>query len=279
MTDILTPQRRGFPLPFVLGILLMALACSLLIVHIQNFSLKKNQALTIGSQISQLRSKVLLMRATLESEKAYGADILTSQEEQASAYILPAQPDTARTVHVVQELVTALDADHHQFALDRLTFASAPQKLDGHTELGATAVLHGNLADVSHFLSVIEQSGKLTVSDVLGPTLRTQLLSKIESGSPDSLTAAAQFLLIDILRYSTNADDEEKKLFRDMSLALASDIHASLIQAGLGDIRTTLAPIASQLKSNQAWPLPLMRTVSVSEKDGEWTIGLAVITR
>lgn len=275
MTNLLS-QRR-LPLLFLLGCVLCALACALLLLQVKMFAIEKDRAMAVGTRLPEVTSRVNLLSAMLESEKAYGADVLSSKEEQAAVYILPSQPDTARTVRVLQEIVRGFTTPD-QLGIDKLTFGQ-PTVQNGRKELAGTLVMHGDFSWVTRVIALMEMSGRLSVSDVLPSAVTNDFLGRMEAANPASLGVASKFLYMDLLAYSEHADDAETQVFADVPIDTAADARTLLLQSGLADVRRALSPVAAHLREQAVWPLPLMRVKSVTGKGNVWTVEFVLMSR
>lgn len=271
--------HRRFPYTFILGVLLIILSCFLLFAHIRSLAIKKNTALSVGLALPALRTQVTLLKATVEAEKVTGTDMLAALEQQSAVTIFPQDQSTARFARTVPVLISAIDAGRQQLVFDQLQFAPTPVTFDSHVERTATVSLRGSLRDVSQFLSLLELQGTLTIADVLGPKVSADFLRQVEKNSPASLAAASSFLLMDILRYSLDPQAAEKTVLQDMDTTTAADVHTLLLSGGLSTVRSMLSPVASKIKTERVWPLPLASIDSVSEKNGAWVITFRLLTR
>lgn len=258
------------------GCLLTAAAIAILQNHVATFSVKRDEAIAIGTELPMLRSKVALLEASVEAQRIYAGEGNASREEQAQAYILPDQFDTAKAVRAFQEIVLALKTG---ITLESVTFAQNPVDRGTLKALPVTLVLRGDPLQAARFLRVLDFSGRFTVRDALAPGAVTQLLNTIEEVSPLSLRYAEEFLYADLIAYASDADKAEDRLLKDVNPSAAMDIRASLLKAGLGDARSILSDIALPLKDKRIWPLPLTSIASVEQVGERWTVGLELLRR
>jgi Tfp pilus assembly protein PilN len=261
---------------FAIGVILVAVALVLLTQFAASFSEKQTMAMTIGSELPALRSKVAMLDASVEAQRIYGGDADASREEQAQVYILPDEFDTAKAVRSLQEVALALEDG---IKLDGVTFAKDPIDSGTLQALPATVTIHGTAKQVARFLRVLDLSGKFTVRDALTAETVTKLLTQFEEVSPLSLKQAEQFLYVDLIVYASNPDEAESRMLKDINPSAAIDIRSFLLKSGLSDIRSILSDIALPLKDKRIWPLPLIKVLTVEQTGDKWVVGVELLKR
>ncbi len=265
---------------FTLGVAGVLTGCSLLLKHIDAFGPKRDMAVLIGSALPDLRSRVALLGANVEAEQLFGMEKHAAREEQASAYILPEQPEGSRAVSVLQETAAALTADGSPISIGGISFARESVTVDDHRELAATVKVSASPGDVARLLTALEFSGDLSVRDALPPDRARAFLELVEKESPLSLPSAEEFLFSDLVTYAAEPDKAEQRLTRDMQPSAAADVRTLLLSSGLADVRASLSAVAPRLKAQRLWPMPLMRVDAIErDGDGEWTLVVTVFGR
>jgi len=271
-------RRHAAILAFVLGILFVVVASGILASHAKLFSIKRDSAVMIGTQLPELKSAVALLQASTEAEEIFAARARAAREEQASAYILPKGSPTSRTISLLQELVLGLRTDTH-FALKRVTFQPVTE------DLGSVKLFHGKaefsarFQDIARLLTILGYSGDMMVRDVISVQDQQLFLRDIEKAAPLSLRASEDFLYLDLIDYASAPDMAEQRISSDVSVDVAVALRAFLLQAGLASVRSTLTPVAVKLQDSSLWPLPLLRIDGFSRRGDAWTVVFTVFSR
>jgi hypothetical protein len=265
---------------FVAGVAGILVGCGLLLKHIDAFGPKRDLAVLIGSALPELRSRVALLEANVEAERLFGIEKQAAREEQAAAYILPDEPDGARTVSVLQETAAALSAAGAQIDIKSIAFDREAVTADGVRQLHGKITLNGRSEHVSRLLTGLGFSGDLSVRDALPPEKSREFLAAVEKDSPLSLPGAEEFLFSDLVAYAADPDAAEQRVTRDMQPEVAANVRTILLAAGLADVRASLSAVAPRLKQQRLWPMPLLRVDSLTQENGgEWIVGITVFGR
>src|SRR5262249_18838713 len=106
-----------------------------------------------------------------------------------------------------------------------------------------------------------------------------QFLRLIQTVAPLTLSRTSEFLYTDLLRYVTTADEADGRLLRDLPEETVAQIRTALIEAGLGDARLALTPLAQQLSVAHLWPLPMVKVAAVEFDGKEWKMELRQVAR
>lgn len=252
----------------------------LLLGHLDAFGPKRDVAVLVGSSLPQLRSRVALLSANVEAEKLFGIEKHASREEQAAAYILPPRPEGSRAAAALQEAASALSANGATVTVQSLSFASAATEVDGHGELSGTLRLAGASENVLRLLTIVEFGGAISVRDALSPKAVRTFLETVEREAPLALPAAEEFLFSDLLTYAADPAAAEQRLLRDVPPESAAPIRTMLLSSGLSNVRSALSPVATRLKQQRLWPMPLIRLDGLEhEGDGAWVVQLTIFGR
>ncbi len=274
---ILDRQTRGI-IFFACGILLSIGACGILASHARLFSQKRDTAVMIGVQLPELKSIVSLLSASVEAERIFASQALTAREEQAAVYILTDSSPVPRTVKTLQEISTALGKDGH-FSLEKLTFDPKPKDEGSFKTVMAHAVFRGSFQNMARILAVLGFGGDMMVRDTLSPVTQDTFLRQIEATAPLSLRHAEDFLYLDLMQYASDPDAREQRMLQDVPTSAVSDIRATLLQAGLGSVRSAFSGIAAGLFEKGLWPIPLMNVRSVERTGDLWAVEFVVFSR
>ena len=112
---------KSFPYRRILGVTLFAagiicggIACGLLVIHTQTFSLKRDSAVMIGTTLPELKSSVALLDANMQAEQLFAENALASREEQASVFVLPDGPAASRAIWTRRRRSGAPDRLRHR---------------------------------------------------------------------------------------------------------------------------------------------------------------------
>lgn len=232
--------------------LLVSGSVALLFAHVERSRALQTQYLTLAQEMPEVMARIRLKEAYLDTERILGAEVRARLEEQASALVLPRSVDSARVVRSLSDIAGAVAPD--------ITVVSVTAQA---SDAGKTASLRvrGPLPSVASMLAVLRYGGYLTVGDVLGE--RTgELQTVVEEQAPLALPAAEQLLRTELAVYASQPDAVEEQFLGDLPGALAPDVRAFLLDAGLGDVRTTLTPHADALRSRRLWPLPFTSLAS-----------------
>jgi len=252
----------------------------LLLGHLDAFGPKRDVAVLVGSALPELRSRVALLSANVEAEKLFGIERHASREEQAAAYVLPERPEGSRAAAALQEAASALSANGSAVSVVSLAFAASATEVDGHGELAGTLKVKGSAENVLRLLTIMQFAGDISVRDALPPKAVREFLETVESESPLSLPAAEEFLFGDLVTYAADPTAAEQRLLRDMQPEAATSVRTLLLTSGLSDVRGALSSVASRLKQQRLWPMPLMRIDGLDhDADESWTVQLSVFGR
>ena len=260
---------------FFLFFALAVAAALVLSRHVTTFAEQKQRALMIGQELPHLRSQVALLKATVATEKAFGMDAAASLEEQAASYVLPLTPDAPRLIALLSAIVGSFS--------DALTLESVivgqPVVVDARETKPVTLTLRGPLLDAMNVVSLLDLSGRLTVSDLLTSEDRKRLLEDIDARSPASLPAVSAFLSADILSVASQPDAALDRVTRDMPSAVAADTRATLLASGLTPVFDVLSPVISSLRKADSWPFPFLITDSIEYADNRTVVRLTMMGR
>ena len=271
-------RRLPAILAFILGILFVVVACGILASHARLFSVKRDTAVMIGTQLPELKSSVALLQASVEAEGLFAERALAAREEQASAYVFPKDSPVARTVSLLQETVLGLKGSG-SLALVKISFG---RKAEDHGSVKTTqgiAVFRGSFQDIANVLTVLGYSGDMMVRDVLPVQDQQAFLREAERSAPLSLKTCEDFLYLDLVEYASAPDKAEGRLVADAPNDAMLQIRSALLQAGLASVRSALGPVASRLKTRELWPMPLLRVDSVARDADTWTVTLTAFSR
>lgn len=271
-------RQSRFPLLFTAGALIAFAAAIILVSHIHSFALKRDEAMKLGLTLPGLQGQVSLAKVTLQAEKAYLQQAHAAAEEQAQAFVLPKKADTNRLERALITAAASLKDAGLNVKFGSLSVLGSKDN-DIASETQVNVVLSGDRASVVPILSLLDLSGYATVSDIVGDETVSQVLTDVNAMSPESLSDALQFLSTDLLTYASQAGALESRLTQHMSTDDALALRTLLLTRGLAHVRATLAPMASDLKTQRAWPLPLVQIETVSQDDHQWLIGLNLYSR
>ncbi len=270
-------QTRGL-IYCAVGLLLSVGACGMLATHVSLFSQKRDTAVMIGIQLPELTSAVSLLSVSVDVERIFATQALAAREEQAAVYILTDGSPVQRTVKTVQEISRSL-GESGDFALEKLTFDPNPKDQVSYKTLSARAVFRGSFQNMARMLAVLGFGGDMMVRDTLSPEVQDTFLRQIEANAPLSLRHAEDFLYLDLMQYAAEPDKHEQRMLQDVPSSAVSDIRATLLQAGLGNVRVAFSGIASGLFEKGLWPIPLMNVRSLERTGDLWTVELIVFSR
>lgn len=263
---------------FVMGILLSIAGCGILAAHARLFAQKRDTAVMIGMQLPELKTAVALLRANVEAETIFASQALAAHEEQASVYVLTDGSPVARTVRTLQEISRTLST-HDDFALETLTFDPTDHDQGSFRTLTAHAVFRGSFQNIAKLLAILGFGGDMVVRDTLSPEDLEIFLREIESLSPVSLSRAEDFLYQGLMQYASDPDKSEQRMLENIPTIAVSDIRAMLLSAGLGNVRSAFAGVASGLYEKDLWPLPLMKVRTVERTGDRWMVEFAIFGR
>ena len=271
----------------VLGILLFAagivsgvIACGLLVMHTQTFSLKRDTAVMIGSTLPELKSSVALLDANIQAETLFSQNALASREEQASVFVLPDGPAASRAVSSLQEIALAITKDAGgAVTVSTVTFDAAPVIHGSYKTLGAHLAMKGDAMSVARFLAILGYSGDMMVRDLFTDRTAEQFLRQVEDAAPLSLKPAEDFLYLDLLQYAAAPDQAEQNMLKDMPTGAQADIRSFVLQAGLAGVRSAFDRIAQHLKDKAVWPLPLVSVDHLQRSGDVWDADLLFYRR
>ncbi len=257
----------------IAGLLLTIASCGLLASHASLFSQKRDTAVMIGTQLAELKTSVALLAVTVDAEQMFAEQSLAAREEQAAVYVLTEGSPAPRTVKVLQALTQALG-----ITLSRLTFDAADDH-ESYKTSKAHMTVRGSFQQVSRLLAITNFGGDMVVRDVLPVAAQDAFLRQVEAVAPLSLKSAEDFLYGDLMQYAAEPDKHEQQMLDNVPTAVLSDIRATLLSAGLADVRTAFSGIAEQLFADALWPMPLLSVDSLSRNGDVWTIDFIVFSR
>lgn len=272
-------KRLNEPTMLIVGLTLIVGSSLLLSTHASAFGTARTSAMTLGSALPSLRSQVALLESSVQARQIFGAEADAAREEQASIFILPKDPDTARMVSVLHAIAQALREDGADITIDAITFDKQVMTSGDHRALPTTVSMHGNLASVSRLTSILKLAGVLSVSDALAPGAGKEFTQMVESMHTLSLPAAERFLALNLADYAAEPDGAESRLTQDLSIDDAVSLRTFLLKSGLSDVRLTLGEVATTLRDKCLWPMPLVHIDSLEGNGSVWTLKMGLLAR
>lgn len=265
---------------FGLGIVLAVITCGILAMHARTFSLKRDTAVIIGTTLPALRSSVTLLRANREAEEFFARHALSSREEQASVYVLPEGPSSARAIRALHEIaLTISKSAADPLAISTVSFDPAHTDHGSYKTVDAHLKLRGSFASVARFLLILSYSGDMMVRDVLGDEKSEQFLQQVEVDSPMALKRSEDFLSLDLMEYAADPDQAESLMLQDIPAELRADLRSFVLRSGVAQVRGAFEHIANDLRGKNIWPLPLVSVGHLEQKGDEWMLELMFYRR
>ncbi len=265
-------QKIAYPC----GVVLIVGAIALCVVESFRISEMRDTAISMAKELPELRSSNSILKGNIDSERLYGQVGKAALEEQAAAYVLPVTLDQERIRRLFQRIVDAV-SETNPITIDRFTFGGSTQS-GALVFIPSEMVLSGSEQGVSDFIGILRWSGTFTVHDIVRGQAET-FLKRIQAEQPLALPAAEEFLRMDLLAYASRPDQAEEDAFQDLPSNVATDVKQLLLEAGLADVRSSLKTIAPLLRSQQAWPLPLLSIEQLSFEAGKGTVRLTFFTQ
>lgn len=254
---------------YLLSMLLLSLTLLVLMVQVNRMREMSVTAGSLAMDLRELRSSVNILKVNIESERLYGQVGKAALEEQATVFVLPSSVDQNRTLRLFKQIALSVSTKEKPLLFEALTFeATTP---GDPTKIPARITLKGDLQDVTDFLNVLRWSGYFTIHDVIGAR-SSIILKKIQAEAPLALPAAEELLRTDLLAYASRPDQTEEQALQDLPDSLKTEIRQLLLEAGLADMRFSLRDVASSLRTERAWPLPLLMVDDISYEGGSATI-------
>jgi hypothetical protein len=247
---------------FGMGCLLVLLAVSLFTIRLADAASLRARSLQLGDRLTELKTSIALLTATIEAERFYGSTSREAFEEQASVYVLPERLDTARVIKLFSSLTRMVSVSEAQCTVSRLTFDDREHG-NGTAFVPAHLTLSCNAAQTARILSILGYTGNMIVADALG-SHASEFLLMVQEKAPVSLSDAYTLLHTDIATYAASPEDSEGRLLGGFSVQDALDLKTFLLTSGLADARTVLAGPAEELKAARLWPLPLLSIDSMT---------------
>lgn len=243
---------------FWIGIALSFFACGILASAVRSFDARRAAAITLALELPPLRSAVVVQEAATAAERAYLDAGMASHEELAAAYVVPSISPASRLADALGHITSALTAAGDRVRIVRLHVDATPTQQTGVRVYAGSMTIDADTHALARFLTLIDLGSAMLVRDAIDPETLRALVANIERLSPAALPAAERLFFTDLLTYAAGPDAMEGPLLDALPDAAAPLIRSMLLQGGLASVRTAFSGIASRVKSEAAWPLPLV---------------------
>jgi hypothetical protein len=261
------------PLTSVLAAsMLLAFSAFLLTLHVRAIRDVRDIGIPAAGRLTQLEKRLATLKAQLEAADVQTVLSSGSADEYVRVYALPQGADLDR-------LLAFFDVSRDALAARGVTSFSAiqvggPQALPL-TSSGANAVLSAYPLHVSvvatqqgaqSLMALLRLAGCLTVSDVLTPVQRSQLVALTEQENPAGITVLEQFLDADLLHYALDPTLYENQVLKSLTSASFTAAFRALVDGSdLQEARTLLGgAFGRTLEQQHLWPVRLLSVDDVS---------------
>lgn len=235
----------------LLGFAFFAGSVGLLYAHVLKIRTMRDVGFPIAAEVQPLTRRKAMLSEQAEIAKLQATARGSSYRELYDLYVLPEKADAARTVAVLETLLTHLRAQGVVRSIGGIdTWGADSASAD--VSFTVTAAPGGAAA----ILDLLDLSGVLTVNDAFTEAERAQLLALTERENPTTIAAVEQFLGGDLLQYAKVPQLAESRLFASVGTeSFERDFRALADASRL----RSFAKTALLLDGGDAslWPLPL----------------------
>lgn len=235
----------------LLGTSFFAGSAGLLYAHVLKISAMRDVGFPIAAEVQPLMQRKVLLSEQTEIAALQASARGNGYREMYDLYVLPEKADAARTVAVIETLLTHL----RERGIVRSIEGIDTWEADGAStdvSFSVTAAPGGAAA----ILGLLDLSGVLTVNDAFTEAERTQLLALTERENPATIAAVEQFLGADLLQYAKVPQLAESQLFQSVGTeSFERDFLALADSSRLRSFATTALLLDGG--DTSLWPLPL----------------------
>lgn len=235
----------------LLGTSFFAGSAGLLYAHVLKIQTMRDVGFPIAAEVQPLMERKALLAEQTEIASLQASARGNSYREIYDLYVLPEKADAARTVAVLETLLTHLRERGIVLSIGGIdTWEADGASTD--VSFTVTAAPGGAAA----ILDLLDLSGVLTVNDAFTETERAQLLALTERENPATIAAVEQFLGGDLLQYAKVPQLAESQLFQSVGTeSFERDFRALADSSRLRSFATTALLLDGGDRS--LWPLPL----------------------
>lgn len=248
MTSFLRAHALALTL---LGLSLFAGSAGLTAAHVLKIRAMRDIGFPIAADV-----KPLLQRRAMLSEQAEIARLHASARggayrEVYDLYVLPEKPDAARTLAILETLLTHMQ---DQGIIRDIESIETGTVGESSADLAVAVTVEPGKAP--QLLDLLDLSGVLTVNDAFSEAERRSLLALTERENPAVIAAVEQFLGGDLLQYAKVPQLAESQLLKSVGTELFENDFRALVDTSR---LRAFAQTALLLDGGDAslWPLPL----------------------
>lgn len=231
----------------LLGTAFFAGSAGLTGAHVLRIRAMRDIGFPIAAEVKPLLRRRAMLSEQADVAKLHASARGESYREIYDLYVLPEKPDMARTLAIVERLLTHLQDQGVVRAIESIGTGS------GDALSVAVTVVPG---EGERLLDLLDISGVLTVNDALSEQERATLLALTERENPAVIAAVEQFLGGDLLQYAKVPQLAESRLLQSVGTERFESDFRSLVD---GSRLRSFAQTALLLDGPDAslWPLPL----------------------
>lgn len=253
----MTAFFRSHALAFLLlGCSFFAGSAGMLYAHVLKIRTMRDVGFPIAAEVQPLLQRKAMLAEQGEIAKLQASARGSSYREIYDLYVLPEKADAARTVAVLETLLTHLQSK----GIVRSVGGIGTWNADGDAtdvSFTVTAAPGGSAA----IIDLLDLSGVLTVNDAFTDAERERILALTERESPAAIAAVEQFLAGDLLQYATVPQLAESQLFQSVGTeAFERDFRSVADASRLRSFAQTALLLDGS--DTSLWPLPLFTVES-----------------
>lgn len=235
----------------LLGTSFFAGSAGLLYAHVLKIRTMRDVGFPIAAEVQPLLQRKALLSEQTEIASLQASARGNAYREIYDLYVLPEKADAARTVAVLETLLTHL----RERGIIRFIEGIDTWEADGaSTDVSFKVIAAPEGA--AAILDLLDLSGVLTVNDAFTEAERAQLLALTERENPATIAAVEQFLGGDLLQYAKVPQLAESQLLQSVGTeSFERDFRALADSSRLRSFATTALLLDGGDQS--LWPLPL----------------------
>lgn len=255
---------------FSAGILLLAAAAYLMVMHIRAIDLMRNVSVPIVGQIPGLERKLASLQEQVDLTELNASTQVGSPEEQVRKFALPTETDLGRLMAVFDIVREVFTRDGTLAEMSDVSVGDTEDLGDGLKAQKVTVSFSLHEDAMKSILLLIRLAGLTKVGDVLSDADRAALLSSAEAESPTGVVALEQFFAVDLPDYAVNPKLYEDQVLRSFTTSAFLNTFRNIMRTSLlydgKDLLTS--DIGSVLIDYKLWPLQIMAVDEVSLMPG-----------
>jgi hypothetical protein len=246
---------------------LLTASAVLLYSHAEAVRDMREIGLPAALALSQIEERAAIIKEQTEVAQLHAALRGGSAQEMLNVYAIPSRDNIDTILKTLDLFLSSLKGDRMIESISDLQAGGKMQIEEGLSALPVNFEATMTQDGLDRFLSLINLSGLLTISDALGSMHIDRLLALTERENPASVNALEKFLATDLLRYAQDPQSYEQELQKSFSSDYARQtLHAVMNNPEIRAARDLLFMLSADLRAQHLWPLRLFTVEKVAAR-------------